>query len=93
MAEQANRRQSLSELLNAAAECRNVLRDLLSGEEKRRREAPEQKIQAPGDFVGDLMAQSKSLRSRLIKAVSGMQEGEMLGKCCHLAVRMLGFYR
>ena len=89
LAAAGDKKKAAEELLVAAAECRNVLRDLLAGEEKNQREAPEQKISPPGDFVEDLTRQSKSLGQRLADLATTSEEGSILGKLwllCSLSI-------
>ncbi|SPO24503.1 uncharacterized protein UTRI_03772 [Ustilago trichophora] len=74
----AKDRAAVESLLTASTECRNVLRDLLSGEEKRQREAPEQKVTPPGEFVEDLTQQSAKLRRRLADLASTVEEESLL---------------
>ncbi|TKY85466.1 hypothetical protein EX895_005628 [Sporisorium graminicola] len=74
----AKDRAAVESLLTASAECRNVLRDLLEGEEKRQREAPEQKVTPAGEFVDDLTQQSAKLRRRLADLASSVQEESLL---------------
>lgn len=75
----AKDRAAVESLLTAASECRNVLRDLLAGEEKRQREAPEQKtITPPGEFVEDLTRQSAKLRKRLGDLAGTVEEEGLL---------------
>ncbi len=68
----------MESLLDASTECRNVLRDLLEGEEKRQREAPEQKMTPPGDFAEDLTKQSAKLRRRLADLASTVEDESLL---------------
>ncbi|CDU26303.1 uncharacterized protein SPSC_06497 [Sporisorium scitamineum] len=74
----AKDRAAVESLLTASTECRNVLRDLLEGEEKRQREAPEQKVTPPGEFVDDLTQQSAKLRRRLADLASTVEEESLL---------------
>ncbi|SNX87305.1 uncharacterized protein MEPE_06015 [Melanopsichium pennsylvanicum] len=74
----AKDRATVESLLTASTECHNVLRDLLSGEEKRQREAPEQKVPPPGEFVEDLTQQSAKLRRRLADLASTVEEESLL---------------
>ena len=68
--------------------------DLVRGVEERRREKTKELISENGnkkgkeagvmeekpDFVDDLVEQAKGLRERLVNAVGGMQEGDVLGE-------------
>lgn len=74
----AKDRAAVQDLLTAAGECRSVLRDLLSGEEKRQLEAPEQKLTPPGEFVEDLTVQSAKLRKRLGELAGTVEEEDLL---------------
>ncbi|SJX63211.1 uncharacterized protein SRS1_14035 [Sporisorium reilianum f. sp. reilianum] len=74
----AKDRAAVESLLTASTECRNVLRELLEGEEKRQREAPEQKVTPPGEFVDDLTQQSAKLRRRLADLASTVHEESVL---------------
>lgn len=80
--------QSHEKLLEAAETCLGVLKDLLESERSRRAEQ-DAKLKAgddglvpleppPGDFVRDLVAQSKRLRTKLGRAVTGMGDGGLL---------------
>ncbi|PWN18608.1 RNI-like protein, partial [Microstroma glucosiphilum] len=92
-----------SKLVEAAQECKNVLQDLLRGEEKRRKEAmPDQVSTEPPSkvFVDDLVAQAQKLRTKLSKAAGGMEEGELLAQTLQVndelqevASRLIVFYR
>ncbi|KAN0065602.1 hypothetical protein ACQY0O_000725 [Thecaphora frezii] len=100
LAAAGDKRKATDDLLAAAQECRNVLRDLLEGEEKRQREAPEQKVAPPGDFVEDLTKQSKSLQRRLGNLATSAEEGNVLERCLALhdelnevTTRLERFYR
>lgn len=96
----AKDREAVEKLLAASTECRNVLRELLEGEEKRQREAPEQKATPPGEYVDDLTQQSAKLRRRLADLASTVEEEELLGRILtvhdelgEVSTRLEGFYR
>lgn len=96
----AKDRAAVESLLTASVECRNVLRDLLSGEEKRQREAPEQKVTPPGEFVEDLTQQSAKLRRRLADLASTVEDEGMLAQILSVhdelgdvSTRLEKFYR
>lgn len=75
----AKDRAAVEGLLTSATECRNVLQDLLAGEEKRQREAPEQKtVTPPGEFVEDLTLQSAKLRKKLADLAGTVEEEGLL---------------
>ncbi|EPQ27376.1 uncharacterized protein PFL1_04915 [Pseudozyma flocculosa PF-1] len=100
LAAAGDKRKATEDLLAAARECSNVLRDLLEGEEKRQREAPEHKVAPPGDFVDDLTKQSKSLQRRLGSLATSAEEGDVLERCLALndelnevTTRLERFYR
>ncbi|PWY99598.1 RNI-like protein, partial [Testicularia cyperi] len=93
-------KQAIERLLAAAGECRNVLKDLLEGEEKRQREAPEQKVSPPGDFVEDLTKQSKNLRGKLGDLASTVEDEALLERVLSIhdeladvTTRLEKFYR
>lgn len=93
-ARREGRNQDAKELVKAAEECNEVLTDLVRGVEERRREKTKELISDNGnkkgkeagvmeekpDFVDDLVEQAKGLRERLVNAVGGMQEGDVLGE-------------
>ena len=96
----AKDRAAVESLLTASSECRNVLRDLLSGEEKRQREAPEQKVDPPGEFVEDLTQQSAKLRRRLADLAATVEEEGLLERILSVhdelgdvSTRLERFYR
>ncbi|ETS62095.1 hypothetical protein PaG_03655 [Moesziomyces aphidis] len=67
----AKDRAAVEGLLSASVECQNVLRDLLTGEEKRQREAPEQKVTPPGD---------SKLRRRLAELAGTVEDETVLAR-------------
>lgn len=84
-------RQDAKGLIDAATECKNVLVELLAGEEERRKaEVAEDRTKAlkaaptPSDFVEDLLAQSGNLRARLQKSLAKMEEGKLLEEALQL---------
>ncbi|PWN50017.1 hypothetical protein IE53DRAFT_374837 [Violaceomyces palustris] len=102
LAQASGRRAGAEDLLSAAAECRNVLKDLLKGEEKRRKENPDQKVDpaATRDFVDDLTTQSKSLKARLGELAATMEDEVILERALSLhdeleevSSRLENFYR
>lgn len=94
-ARREGRAQDAKELVKEAEECNQVLMDLVRGEEERRKEKLQESKEdnkekeskrkstdegGKPDFVDDLVNQAKKLRERLVNAVGGMQEGEILGE-------------
>ncbi|KDN36543.1 RNI-like protein [Tilletiaria anomala UBC 951] len=72
-------RQDVDELVQSAAQCRDVLRTLLESETARLQpsEGFEPASDLP-DVVEDLMRESLKIKGRLVRVIDGMEEGRLL---------------